>query len=269
MGARKPVPAGFAEYAAEHAVMAIAAHFGMCNNRTVRLLREMPADWRDVRTAKMKARQSAGGKRNCYKMRAAYVPKPKKPPAPRKIKAVSPLSPLPDGFLENAMAMSDVALADHYGSSATTVSRMIAKLEPEQQAAVRAAAAERRITGSRASALKQAREARAAVRAEQRAAAKAERAAAAKRLKPRRNAPVNWGFHKPTETAPALGGDIHMAAQFLRRRCGQVYNERKAITGHSWGDIWIVDNRRLTTEAMLERARGEGWDADGWRAIAE
>lgn len=239
---REPAPEGFAEFAAVNNVLAIRKKFNIGTCRTVLLIDSMPEAWNLARDAVIDQMEWIGKSENRAseaQRRAARAAKK----AAVKSAAIAKLNPSqekspPEGFFEFVLTHTYVETTKHFGFSRVTAGNYIRKLPADQLAQYRAAAAKRVHKGP-------------AIRA----------------AKARRNAPVNWGFHKPVATADVPGGKAQRAVDYLKRYYAPAFNAER-VHGKEWAGLFVVGRERLTAEQVVARAEQHGFDLNAWRRLA-
>jgi hypothetical protein len=289
---RRFCPLDFAVAAADMSTHAICRRW-LCDKKTAaRWISEQCPQWQAQRTASVRDRIRA----SCRAIQALGVAGVQRKAAMRR-EGVAPKTDreLPHDFAEVGAQRAFTDLHHHYRASPRTLGRWI-KSMPQAWRDARSAWIEAKAQESR-NLYNQRRAAEAAIvraaREQERLAERARRDVQRAAERAKRQAERELGRAKAATSTPhnrvrAAGragpaifrmkpmsaivtaapvGIAPMAANFLRRRIVPVYNARKAVTGGEYGDIWIVGKRKMTTEQMIDLARVEGWNPDGWRTV--
>lgn len=267
----KPAPDGFFEFAADNGSPQIRAKFVIGGDMVARLLKTMPEDWQQARTALMTERQKRGGgkcpeesaaihaakkaiwyQQNKDRFAARYAKRKEQRAAiraaqPEKYKALKgpAQKPVPDGLFEYVLHHTYAETGARFSCSTATVHRFISKLPDDQRQQVIEAASLRK------------RKAGVCDMNKAKASAKAKR----------RASPVNWGFNKPTAVADVPGGKAQRAVDFLKRHYKPAFNAER-VHGKAWAGLFVVGRERLTAEQVVARAEQHGFDLNAWRTLA-
>ena len=254
----KPAPADFAEHCGD-TLDSLAARYGVSNYPVRSWITQQSAEWQERHRGISNARRATAARANVLKAHIAALSRPKRYKS-------RPARPAPYSLLDDLMAMSMRAVGEKHGCSRDTVERWRELLPSAQRREIKAAR-----DADNVALLGNMRAKSTIVRMENARKARAERPApipkAPRAPKPRRNAPVNWGFHKPTMSPDLPGGIAQRAVDFLKRHYAPAFNAER-VYGKSWEGMFVVGRERLDAAATIEKARALGFNPDGWRALA-
>ncbi len=235
----RPVPDDFAQWALDKTRDQIRVRYSCGTGPAHRWLDAMPEEWRLERAAHFNARLISAGKKIQAIGTRAFVDKRR--------------AIMPHDFVEQACAMTQIALALHYGISSGAVHRLLLKLSDDDRAKIKAAGKARISEASARNALKAGAKSKQVRVAKERAPKKAKT--------PGKASGKNWGFTRAPDLAPLCGSEVAMAAQHLRtvERHVAPICAATVVLGKS-GEGFYKYGTRLVPEAfIIERAREKGW----------
>jgi hypothetical protein len=238
------MPADFSTVALNLSQQQAASHYGLSVWQVIRMMREMPPEWRDEYKRGWAVRSRAAALANLAAAKAKgfnlsggrkYLPRP-----------------MPEGFLAFMLNNSADAGCKEWKTSEATIKRWKTQLTEAERNAIASNAKARKTAHIKAMTARR----------------KANTPPKPPHKKPPRAR--GFGFNKLPEITAFPGGVVAMAAQFLRIKERHVAPIVSAtvVLGKAGAGFYKYGTKLVPEAFIVERAKAAGWDADVARMVA-